>query len=164
MLDISRISVDRLAMDMKAVELTELLQGIVERFEEQSKVAGSSISMTFEGPVQVKGDRIRLEQVFSNLLINALKYGGGKPISVSVRREGNNALISVQDLGIGIAAENQKRIFERFERVVTASSISGMGLGLFISLKIVEVHHGKIAVQSGIGKGSIFTVVLPVLS
>lgn len=109
-----------------------------------------------------------MEQVIANLLTNALKYGDGKPVSVSVSvveaPGGQRARLSVRDQGPGIGAENLERIFQRFERAVSAASISGLGLGLglFISREIVEAHRGSIRVESALGQGSNFIVELPV--
>ncbi len=96
-----------------------------------------------------------------NLLTNALKYGAGKPIEVGVGVDGGKARIFVKDHGIGIAKDDQARIFGQFERAIPGTSISGMGLGLFISRKITEAHGGEIHVESEADKGSTFVVELP---
>ena len=104
---------------------------------------------------------MRLEQVISNLLTNALKYGPGKPIEVETARDGNLARIRVRDYGIGIEPENQRRIFERFERAVSDRHYGGLGLGLWIARQVVEASGGTITVQSAPGEGSLFSVELP---
>ena len=119
------------------------------------------MSLEVEGPVKILGDHARLEQVFSNLIINALKYGNSKPVKVKVGSFNDSAFVSVEDQGVGIASEDQKRIFERFERVTSVRNISGIGLGLFISKNIVEAHQGTISVISEAGKGSTFKILLP---
>ena len=106
-------------------------------------------------------DRLRLEQVLSNLLTNAMKYGADAPIEVEISARGDAARMTVRDHGIGIHDEDQKRIFERFERAVSGESFPGMGLGLFITREIVEAHGGKIAVASRPGDGARFEVTLP---
>ena len=106
-------------------------------------------------------DRYRFEQVVTNLLTNAMKYGEGRPVRIILRREADKALLIVRDEGIGIAEENHRRIFERFERAVPASTVSGLGLGLYIVKRIVEAHGGEIGVESELGKGASFTVRLP---
>jgi len=99
--------------------------------------------------------------VVTNLISNAIKYGNGKPISVHVHRlNESRVVIKVQDQGIGIAQEDLKRIFGRFERVVTMNKISGFGLGLFIVKQILEAHEGSIHVESKLGEGSTFTLEL----
>jgi signal transduction histidine kinase len=106
-------------------------------------------------------DRLRVEQVVANLVANALKYGPGCPVEMSVTRETECACIRVRDYGIGIAAEDQRRIFQRFERAVPMSHYSGFGLGLWIAREIVAAHGGSIDVDSEVGRGSTFIVRLP---
>ena len=103
---------------------------------------------------------MRLEQVVVNLLSNAIKYGAGKPISVTVALAGPAARIIVRDRGIGIGAEDQARIFERFERAVSLN-YGGLGLGLYITREIVRAHGGTIRVESEPGAGAAFIVELP---
>jgi len=117
-----------------------------------------------EAPAPVVGrwDPARLEHVIAHLLLNAFKFGGGKPVHVRVERNGNRALLSVKDEGIGIAREDQERIFHRFERAVGIRQYGGLGLGLWIASEFVHAHGGTIRVESAAGKGSIFTVDLPI--
>jgi signal transduction histidine kinase len=111
----------------------------------------------------VNCDRARIEQVIANLVSNALKYGQHKPISIKIEKESNRVRILVIDQGMGIAPENHKSIFNRFQRAVPASEISGLGLGLYIGRLIVEAHKGSLTVKSELGLGSTFIVTLPVL-
>ena len=161
MLDVSRITMERLKLDVETLLLPELIRETLERFEEHCDAAGCRLSFYSQGQIEIKADRLRLEQVISNLVINAIKYGSGKPISVSLYQTEGIAMIEIKDQGIGIASADFNRIFDRFERAVSASSVSGLGLGLYISQKIVEAHGGKISVKSDLGKGSTFTVILP---
>ena len=92
---------------------------------------------------------------------NALKYGEGRPIEVTVKSQGSTALLEVSDQGIGIAAEHQARIFERFERAVADRRYAGFGLGLWITSRIVEAFRGSLSVRSEPGAGSTFIVRLP---
>ncbi len=108
-------------------------------------------------------DRTRLEQIASNLVSNAVKYGRGRPISVRVRAEGARVRLEVEDRGIGIAPGDQERIFGRFERAVSSRNYAGLGLGLWIVRRIVEAHGGTIAVRSAPGEGSTFTMDLPLI-
>lgn len=160
-LDVSRISMDRLTIEKEKLDLYEVVKEVAERFEEQCKSFGCTLSLEVEDTVHAVGDRKRLEQVFSNLIMNALKYGNSRPVKVTVSSYNDNAIVTVEDQGIGIALEDQKRIFERFERAISANHISGIGLGLFISQKIIEMHQGKISISSELGKGSTFKVLLP---
>jgi signal transduction histidine kinase len=95
-----------------------------------------------------------------NLLTNAIKYGMGKPIAIRVRTENDRAIVEIEDHGEGIAKEDQQKIFERFERGREKTK-SGLGLGLYISKKIVTAHKGEIRVVSEPGRGSTFFLDLP---
>jgi signal transduction histidine kinase len=102
-----------------------------------------------------------MDQVITNLVGNALKYGRGKPIEIAIAIEGEDAVVRVVDHGIGIGADEQRRLFERFERAVSTREFGGFGLGLWICRQIVEASGGQIAVESTLGEGSTFTVTLP---
>jgi signal transduction histidine kinase len=101
--------------------------------------------------------------VITNLLANAIKFGQGRPIRIVVRGAGDRARLEVHDRGIGIAPGDRERIFERFERAVSASHFGGLGLGLYISREIVVAHGGTIHIDSQPGSGTTFTVELPKL-
>jgi signal transduction histidine kinase len=106
-------------------------------------------------------DRLRLEQVVTNLLTNALKYGAGRPVHVRVWAEAGVARLAVRDEGIGIAPEHRARIFGKFERAVSERHYGGLGLGLHITQQIVRALGGSILLESEPGRGSTFTVELP---
>jgi two-component system sensor histidine kinase VicK len=117
-------------------------------------------------PAQVVGDPYRLEQVVANLLENAIKYSpNGGTIRVALEDRGDVVLLSVSDPGIGIPADQQEHLFERYFRArnVSTHSYGGLGLGLYICRDIVERHHGRIWVESEVGRGSTFHVALPTL-
>lgn len=162
MLDVSRISAGRLQVNREPLDLYEVLHEVIERFGEQFTALG--MPLHFEGragEARVQGDRYRLEQVISNLFTNAIKYGAGNPVDVALTRAAGAVRLSVTNRGMGIAPENLERVFGRFERAVSASSISGLGLGLYISKNIIEAHEGRIWVESELGKGATFFVELP---
>jgi signal transduction histidine kinase len=106
-------------------------------------------------------DRSRIDQVVTNLLSNALKYGAGHPIEVIAGKQDGAAVIAVRDHGLGIAKDQQRRIFGRFERSVEPRSYGGFGLGLWIAHEIVMQSGGTIDVESSEGNGACFTVRLP---
>jgi len=162
MLDVSRIRTGKLSIRPSRFDLVQLVSNLLQNFAPQMEAAETSVS--FEAPVPVEGcwDEFRIEQVVSNLLTNALRYGGRSPIQVRVYREGEEARVEVQDHGIGISAENQKRIFQQFERVSAKTVVAGLGLGLFISEQIVAAHGGSIVVESEINEGALFRVCLPI--
>lgn len=161
MLDISRISTGKLTIDLGRFDLCVLADEVVERYREQIEANRCQVSLTCCDPVEGQWDRFRIEQVIVNLLTNAMKYGAGKPIEICVSSHGDRARLTVRDRGLGIAKENHERIFQRFERAVSATGISGMGLGLYITRKIVEMHGGSIRVESELGEGSTFIMDLP---
>ncbi len=161
LLDVSRIEAGRLELDHEEVDLAEVARGVAARFEAELARSGSSLTLAFEGPVVGHWDRLRVDQVVTNLVSNAVKYGAGLPIDVRVEGDGKTARLVVRDQGIGIAHENQARIFERFERAAPSRHYGGLGMGLYITRQIVEAHGGSIRVASAPGAGSTFTVELP---
>lgn len=108
-----------------------------------------------------KWDRLRIEQIITNLVSNALKFGQGKEVVVSATSDGESARIQVVDSGIGLSPEDQVRIFQKFERAVPVRHFGGFGLGLWVVRQIVEALGGTISVESEPGRGSTFTVELP---
>ncbi|MCG2594306.1 hybrid sensor histidine kinase/response regulator [Ramlibacter sp. XY19] len=161
MLDVSRLRTGRLAMDPKPFDLAELGRRVVEAISEQAAPAG--IAVTLEAPAELllEGDEFRIEQVITNLLTNALRYGDGKPVAVTVSAGEGRALVSVKDQGMGIAPADQERIFRQFERTEGSAAVPGLGLGLYIARQIVEAHRGRLEVVSELGQGSEFILYLP---
>jgi two-component system sensor histidine kinase/response regulator len=161
MLDHSRLQVGRLEVYYESVELRRLILDVVERCQPQAETAGTSITANMGAPIYGRWDQFRIEQVVTNLITNAIKYGGGSAVQIEVSEEEGFAKIAVQDHGLGIPEEHQSRVFEQFERVGDSSHITGLGLGLFITRGIVERHGGRIELTSELKKGSTFTVYLP---
>ncbi|HEX8697676.1 MAG TPA: ATP-binding protein [Myxococcaceae bacterium] len=162
MLDISRIATGRLNMQLEPVELSTLTRDVLERFSQQLTEAGNTLELHLAPGIVGRWDHDRIEQVLANLLTNVLKYAPGTPVKVSTREVGNSAILEVEDRGPGIAPEDQPRVFERFERLVAANQVSGLGLGLHIAKHIAEAHGGTIRVRSAPGEGASFIVELPV--
>jgi signal transduction histidine kinase len=158
-LDAIRLQQARIELDRRAVDLGELAREVGSRL---TPAAMPAIEVEAPAPVVGQWDAGRLEHVIAHLLLNAFKFGGGKPVHVRVERNGDRALLSVRDEGIGIAREDQERIFRRFERAVGVRQYGGLGLGLWIVSEFVQAHGGNVRVQSATGKGSIFTVDLPI--
>jgi signal transduction histidine kinase len=161
MLDVTRIEAGKLNTKIEPVDLGELVTKTCEQFSVQFQSAPCHLKFRPDGHVIGDWDRNRIEQVVTNLITNAIKYGDGKPIEIDVLKIGESARLVVADHGIGIDEKDQARIFERFERAVSGSRISGFGLGLYIVRKIVDAHRGTIRVESQKGQGSTFTVDLP---
>ncbi|AKJ08182.1 PAS domain S-box-containing protein [Archangium gephyra] len=161
LLDVSRIGAGKLELDWEDVDLVEVVREVVGRFEPQATKAGCRVTVSAPGPVLGRWDRLRLDQVVTNLLTNALKYGAGKPVELSVTTQAGHAVLLVHDQGIGIEPGNLSRIFERFERAVSERHYGGLGLGLYITRTIVQALGGTIEARSTPGEGSTFSVSLP---
>ena len=161
MLDVSRIRTGKLSIRPVRFDLSQTVARLLEGFAAQISAAQSTVSFNAGLPVEGQWDEFRIEQVITNLLTNALRYGAKKPIDVSVYIDADQAVIDVRDQGIGISQENQLRVFQQFERVSASHVTAGLGLGLFISEQIVAAHNGSITVQSALGEGALFRVCLP---
>lgn len=163
LLDVSRLSAGRLTLTYQTVELGTLVRDVVERLSGLARVAGSTVDLRIQENVAGNWDHLRIEQVVVNLLTNAIKYGLGKPIVISVTKRGGGARISVRDQGIGIAKDQVGRIFDRFARAVSAEHFGGLGLGLYIAREIIKAHGGRICVESEPGAGAEFIAELPLV-
>jgi len=164
LLDVSRLTTGRLALNREVFDLRGLVRSVLGHLEAQARSSGTELSAHLpEDAVVGSWDRLRIEQVLANIVSNALKYGPGKPVQVSLEVDGALARLSVKDEGIGISPQDARRIFDRFERAVPTQNYGGMGLGLFITRQIVEAHGGDIRVHSRPGEGAEFIVQLPTL-
>jgi PAS domain S-box-containing protein len=161
LLSVSRIASGKFSLERTAVDLTVLLRELIERFTEQADRVASPLRLDAPPSVMGEWDPAQLEMAVSNLLSNALKYGPGNPVQVTLTSDTERAALHVRDAGIGIAPQDRGRVFERFERAVSANHYGGLGLGLYITRQIVEAHGGKISVDSTVGQGSTFSLILP---
>ncbi len=164
LLDASLIETNMFVLHRKRCDLVELCRHVLQEY-----TAGEGPAPRFEAPgapIEAEVDPDRISQVMLNLLSNARKYSPkGDPITVTLHQAGFEASISVRDVGVGIPAELLPHIFEPYSRVpgveVQTGAQPGVGLGLYIAWKLVERHAGHIDVQSALGEGSVFSVVLP---
>lgn len=163
MLDISRISSGKLSINLESFDLSHLVVDLIERNSELLNKSGCQVIINENDPIIGVWDRFRIEQVITNLLTNAIRYGAGKPINVSLSRKDDIATVIIKDQGIGIAENDLKRIFQRFERA-TETEVTGLGLGLYIVSQIIEAHKGEIHVESRPGEGAAFRIHLPIVS
>jgi PAS domain S-box-containing protein len=162
MLDIARIRTGRLIIEPGRLDAVVLTREVLERLGPHLAEAGTPVTLEAPEQLEAEWDRFRIEQVLTNLLTNAMRYGDRKPVTVTLRSLDGSVLLSVKDQGLGVAKESQERIFNRFERAISANDVSGLGLGLFICRQLVEAHGGRIWVESeGPGQGSTFFVALP---
>lgn len=161
LLDVSRIGSNQMSLSYEEVDLASVTETVVERLREVASASGSALELHLGANTDGLWDRHRLEQVVTNLVSNAVKYGAHRPIHVHVTGDAQYASLVVQDGGIGIASHDLGRIFQRFERAVATTNYGGLGLGLYITHNIVLAHAGSIEVTSHPGQGSVFTVRLP---
>jgi len=159
-LDVARIEAGELHLEIGVWDLRELVRGTMELFGAgAARNRGLKVSMPDE-PLVVRCDRLRIEQVITNLVGNAIKYSPpGTDIEVAADSRDGEVVLSVADHGVGISEEDRQRVFEPFQRVGPSSgAVPGVGLGLFVVRKIVEAHGGRVDVDSTPGRGSTFRV------
>lgn len=160
-LDVSRIQSGQFTLDTAQMIVNEILTGVIEQFSEQLYTSKCHVDIDIKETIIRNWDQARLEQIFTNLLSNTIKYAPGCRITIQVQADENFTTIIYHDSGPGISEENQRMVFERFERAGAPLSISGLGLGLFICKKIVEAMNGTIHLESAPGKGTTFIMKLP---
>jgi PAS domain S-box-containing protein len=161
LLDVSRIQAGRLDLHPSEVDLRAVVRDAAAQLADQLAASGTALTVQAEAPVVGRWDSDRLGQVVTNLLTNAIKFGRGRPIEITIASNGRTARLSVTDHGIGIDRKTQSQLFERFRRGVSSRHYGGLGLGLYISRIFVQAHGGRVYVKSEPGQGSTFTVELP---
>lgn len=165
LLDVSRLSEGRLRLEPRTTDLVPLATEIAARFHDEATRRGSPITLRAPAALSGQWDPDRLDQVITNLVSNAVKYGAGAPITLELARvsrpAGDVARVSVSDRGVGIAPVDQQRLFQRFERAASSRNFGGMGLGLWIVKQLVEAHGGTVTVASQPQQGATFVVELP---
>ncbi len=161
LLDVSRISSGKLSLKFEKVDLVELVREVEERYLPLIEKNKSSLEIHAPESLMVDADRIRIEQVVINLLTNAIKYAPGSKIEIRVAEEAAMVCVRIKDSGPGIAAEDQNRIFQRFERITSRTGQVGLGLGLYIVQQIAEAHGGKVVLKSDKDQGAEFIVRFP---
>ena len=161
MLDVSRITSGKMSYFFDTYDVSQILKKSIDTMAPQFAEAQVKLTVNADESLAIMGDQTKLLQVFMNLLSNALKYGNKQPVEIKLTNRGQKLTVDIIDQGMGIAPENHDRIFNCFERVDEYSA-SGLGVGLFISRQIVEDHRGHLLLTSTPGKGSTFTVELPI--
>ncbi|HEU4406097.1 MAG TPA: PAS domain S-box protein [Polyangiaceae bacterium] len=161
LLDVSRIANRTLSLRREEFDLVAAVGDLVDDLREPARGAGSEIVVESSGPVPGAWDRSRVEQVLLNLLINAIKYGAGRPVAVAVEADEAWARVTVRDGGPGVRPEDAVRIFDRFERAVSAQHYGGLGLGLYIARYLARAHGGDVELLREGGPGAAFRLALP---
>jgi signal transduction histidine kinase len=161
LLDVSRVHAGRLILQLEPVSLVDLVNEVVGRLREQAAELGTTITVDVSPDIVGIWDRSRMEQLVTNLLTNAIKYGKGRPVALSARAADGRTELKIRDAGVGISRGDQSRIFRAFERVATAGRVGGLGLGLYIGQQIAAAHGGTLSVDSEPGRGATFTLAVP---
>jgi signal transduction histidine kinase len=164
-LDLSKIEAGRMELDTTDFDLPSAIDNALTLVRERATRRGIILGRIIDERLGMqRGDERKVKQVLLNLLSNALKFTPeGGQIDVSARLQDGAAEIAVADTGVGIAPEDQDAVFEEFRQVGTADKkVEGTGLGLALSRKFIELHGGRIWVQSELGRGSTFSFTLPV--
>jgi len=167
LLEQARAQSGKMVLDIQEIDLEEVARPIVQSFEPQAASKGVELELRCLRPAIIEADEHRLSQIFVNLIDNALRYTHeGGSVTVTVDVEGAYAVLQVRDTGIGIPYKDIPYVFERFYVVdrSRARGFSGAGLGLSIVKEIVEAHHGEVAVDSRLGRGTTFTIKIPAVS
>jgi two-component system, OmpR family, sensor kinase len=162
LLDVTRMNAGKLHLQPEHHDLVETARHVVESLAPAAAYAGCAITLRAPSTMALMQDRLGAEQILENLVSNAVKYGGGSPVTVSLVDDGSTVSIEVADQGPGISADNRDKIFERFERVLeTGSTVGGFGVGLWVVRQLAEAMGGGIEVSSPAGGGATFRVMLP---
>jgi signal transduction histidine kinase len=161
LLEFSRIRSGNLHLQSAEVNLSTLVRKVTTNMIPVADRVGCSVRLTVKEGVRARCDAMAMEQVLENLLSNAVRYGAGGHIEVTLSSDGHMGQLSVRDEGVGISELDQSQIFERFRTVPRINSNGGFGVGLWVTRWLVTTMHGEIAVSSSLGAGSTFTVKLP---
>jgi hypothetical protein len=160
LLDVSRIATGKFDLERERVDLSQVARDVVERMTEVARAASSNIETTLPAQLEGMWDKIRVEQVITNLLGNAIKYAAGTPIRLNVFEDHGSAVIEVRDRGPGIPVKGDQ-LFERFERAASMRNYGGLGLGLYLVQQIAEAHGGSVSATNAPEGGARFLVRLP---
>lgn len=161
LLDASRLAAGKLDLDLEPCDGRELAQEVLEQARSEAERAGSVLTFEASGPTNGSWDRHRVSQALSNLLANAIKFGAGQPVNISLKGSRERLVIVCTDRGVGIEPSVIDSIFERFERAPASRNHGGLGLGLYVAREIARAHGGDVTVESSVGGGSAFKFWLP---
>ncbi len=160
--DVSRFATGHVTLDRRPVDLAEITRQLVVELHDSARQAGCALELVVEGPVLGVWDRLRLEGAITNLITNALRYGGGGPVEIAVETRNGAAELSVTDQGPGVSEADLPRIFDRFERAAPADHHGGLGLGLYLVREVAVAHGGSIRAERRRARGARFVLRLPI--
>jgi signal transduction histidine kinase len=160
-MDLSRMNAGQLSLELEEFDLVEVLRDVASGFERELAAARSEFVLDLPSYLRGVWDRMRIEQIFTNLLSNAIRYGAQKPIEIRLGGDAEQIELSVKDHGIGIPEADRERIFQRFERAGKTRSSGGFGIGLWTVRQSCLAMGGQVSVNSKLGEGSEFIVMLP---
>jgi PAS domain S-box-containing protein len=160
LLDVSRLATGHFTVAPREMDLAAAAREVVARERDVADLSGSAVQLDAAAPVEGRWDPLRMDRLLTHLLLNALRYGGGHPVLVTVESRGKTALIAVRDQGPIVQPEARARVFRRFEGVPDRSD-GGFGLGLYLVAEIAAAHGGEATVDDAPGGGTVFTVKLP---
>jgi len=143
------------------VDLADVARTVVEGLRGRAVATETDLRLSAGRPVRGEWDGSRLARAIGHLVENALKFGRGKPVDVTVSEDGGEARVAVRDRGPGVPGEVRERIFAKFERAAPAENVGGLGLGLWMARAIAEAHGGTVTVESAPGEGALFTLRVP---
>jgi signal transduction histidine kinase len=161
LLDASRLGAGHLELRPEPLDLVAITRGVVSAADRVLRAAACPLAIEAPDAVLGSWDRLRFEQILGNLVANAVRYGAGQPISIRIAEAADHVQLTVRDHGIGIAADDQQRVFQRFERGCNVGRTAGFGIGLWVAAELCRAMGGRIDVASELGSGAEFTVTLP---
>ena len=161
LLDVGRLQSSNLRLEPSLTDLSTLARSVADRYEVLATRKGSPLVVEIEDGISDLWDPLAVEQIIENLLVNAIKFGMSRPITLRLRSDKHSVWLDVKDCGMGIPPDQRAAIFGRFEQATTQHRGSGFGLGLWIVNRLVVAMSGRISVSSQLGEGSHFTVELP---
>ena len=156
----SKITSGKMDLHLSSHDVNKIAKNVLERYQDDPRLQIDISKFESEAPLMIECDEYRIEQVLTNLISNALKYGKNNPVEVDLIEGHDTVTIVVKDQGVGISSDDIQRIFDRFERVGHNIGISGLGLGLYICKNIIDAHGGKILVESEVDHWTVFKVEL----
>jgi signal transduction histidine kinase len=161
LLDVSRMNSGKLTLRVETFDVNQLVRRVVKAHQPNAEHAGSALTYTEQEPVMAALDALAVEQILDNILLNALRYGCGQPIDITLGYNDAEVWTVVKDRGMGISQRDQSRIFQRFEQAVSRDTHGGFGVGLWVVGQLVQAMGGEIIVDSAVNEGTSFKVTLP---